>query len=49
MKGSEGLSEAEKDLKDLKEQLSEDFPVGPLVKQCFTLDQVDNASTLQFL
>lgn len=39
-KDSEGLSEAERDLKDLKEQLSEDFPVGPLIKKCCTLDQV---------
>ncbi|OWM91385.1 hypothetical protein CDL15_Pgr017303 [Punica granatum] len=36
---SEGLSEAERDLKDLKEQLSDDFPVGPLIKKCCTLDQ----------
>ncbi|XP_062097838.1 RNA cytidine acetyltransferase 1-like [Humulus lupulus] len=36
---SEGLSEAEKDLKDLKEQLIDDFPVGPLIKKCCTLDQ----------
>ncbi|KAK4790926.1 hypothetical protein SAY86_031339 [Trapa natans] len=36
---SEGLSEAERDLKDLKVQLSEDFPVGPLIKKCCTLDQ----------
>lgn len=38
---SEGLSEADKDLKDLKDQLSDDFPVGPLIKKCRTLDQVD--------
>ncbi|MED6133605.1 hypothetical protein PIB30_029658 [Stylosanthes scabra] len=36
---SEGLSEAEQDLKNLKEQLDEDFPVGPLIKKCCTLDQ----------
>uniref|UniRef100_A0A6N2M944 RNA cytidine acetyltransferase n=1 Tax=Salix viminalis TaxID=40686 RepID=A0A6N2M944_SALVM len=36
---SEGLSEAERDLKNLKEQLHEDFPVGPLIKKCCTLDQ----------
>ncbi|OIW18193.1 hypothetical protein TanjilG_31313 [Lupinus angustifolius] len=36
---SEGLSEAEQDLKNLKEQLNEDFPVGPLIKKCCTLDQ----------
>ena len=39
-KDSEGLSEAERDLKNLKEELSEDFPVGPLIKKCCTLDQV---------
>lgn len=36
---SEGLSEAERDLKNLKEELSEDYPVGPLIKKCCTLDQ----------
>ncbi|XP_076915504.1 RNA cytidine acetyltransferase 1-like, partial [Bidens hawaiensis] len=36
---SEGLLEAERDLKDLKEQLKDDFPVGPLIKECRTLDQ----------
>ncbi|KAJ4840707.1 hypothetical protein Tsubulata_018896 [Turnera subulata] len=36
---SEGLSEAERDLKDLKEQLQDHFPVGPLIKKCCTLDQ----------
>ncbi|KAH9718087.1 RNA cytidine acetyltransferase 1 [Citrus sinensis] len=36
---SEGLSEAERDLKGLKEQLCDDFPVGPLIKKCSTLDQ----------
>nr|XP_043632859.1 RNA cytidine acetyltransferase 2-like [Erigeron canadensis] len=35
----EGLSKAERDLKDLKEQLKDDFPVGPLIKKCCTLDQ----------
>ena len=40
VKDSEGLSEAERDLKNLKEELSEDFPVGPLIKKCCTLDQV---------
>ena len=39
-KDSEGLSEAERDLKNLKEQLTDDFPVGPLIKKCCTLDQV---------
>ncbi|KAJ0098187.1 hypothetical protein Patl1_27624 [Pistacia atlantica] len=36
---SEGLSEAERDLKNLKEQLNDDFPAGPLIKKCCTLDQ----------
>lgn len=36
---SEGLSECERDLKNLKEELNEDFPVGPLIKKCCTLDQ----------
>ncbi|CAL1409069.1 unnamed protein product [Linum trigynum] len=36
---SEGLSEAERDLKNLKEELHDEFPVGPLVKKCCTLDQ----------
>ncbi|CAI9112681.1 OLC1v1013156C3 [Oldenlandia corymbosa var. corymbosa] len=36
---SEGLSEAERKLKSLKEELSGDFPVGPLIKKCCTLDQ----------
>lgn len=36
---SEGLSEVERDLKDLKEQLNDDFPVGPLIRKCCTLDQ----------
>ncbi|XP_074273560.1 RNA cytidine acetyltransferase 2-like [Silene latifolia] len=35
----EGLSEAERSLKNLKEDLNEDFPVGPLIKKCCTLDQ----------
>ncbi|KAL0697566.1 hypothetical protein Bca4012_053688 [Brassica carinata] len=35
----EGLSEAEQDLKSLKDALSDDFPVGPLIKKCCTLDQ----------
>ncbi|KAL4195527.1 hypothetical protein AMTRI_Chr05g73770 [Amborella trichopoda] len=37
--GSEGLSEGDLDLKNLKEQLHDDFPVGPLVVKCRTLDQ----------
>ncbi|KAJ4970584.1 hypothetical protein NE237_003683 [Protea cynaroides] len=39
MEDSEGLSEAERDLKNLKEQLSSDILVGPLIKKCCTLDQ----------
>ncbi|GMH06651.1 hypothetical protein Nepgr_008491 [Nepenthes gracilis] len=35
----EGLSDAEQDLKNLKEQLNDDFPVGPLIRKCCTLDQ----------
>ncbi|GAB2211392.1 hypothetical protein Drorol1_Dr00024704 [Drosera rotundifolia] len=38
-KDSEGLLEAERDLKNLKEQLEDDFPVGPLIRRCCTLDQ----------
>ncbi|CAF2259855.1 RNA cytidine acetyltransferase 1 [Brassica rapa] len=36
---TDGLSEAEQDLKSLKDALSDDFPVGPLIKKCCTLDQ----------
>lgn len=36
---SDGLSEAERELRNLKEQLNEDFPVGPLISKCCTLDQ----------
>ncbi|XP_010458398.1 PREDICTED: RNA cytidine acetyltransferase 1-like [Camelina sativa] len=36
---SEGLSEAERDLKSLKDALNDDFPVGPLINKCCTLDQ----------
>ncbi|KAK4351818.1 hypothetical protein RND71_027336 [Anisodus tanguticus] len=36
---SEGLSEAERELRNLKEQLNEDFPVGPLIHKFCTLDQ----------
>ncbi|KAL5080431.1 hypothetical protein RYX36_008852 [Vicia faba] len=36
---SEGLSEVDKGLKKLKEELNEDFPVGPLIRKCCTLDQ----------
>ncbi|KAK4430637.1 RNA cytidine acetyltransferase 1 [Sesamum alatum] len=35
----EGLSEAERELKNLKEQLNDDFPVGPLIRKCCTMDQ----------
>ncbi|KAI3866765.1 hypothetical protein MKW92_052498 [Papaver armeniacum] len=37
--GSEGLSESQHDLKNLKEQLNGDFPVGPIINNCKTLDQ----------
>ncbi|KAL0432042.1 UNVERIFIED_CONTAM: RNA cytidine acetyltransferase 1 [Sesamum radiatum] len=36
---SEGLSEAERELKNLKEQLNDDFPAGPLIRKCCTMDQ----------
>ncbi|KAK6118419.1 hypothetical protein DH2020_047836 [Rehmannia glutinosa] len=36
---SEGLSEGERELKNLKEQLNDDFPVGPLIRKCCTMDQ----------
>ncbi|KAG9458762.1 hypothetical protein H6P81_003270 [Aristolochia fimbriata] len=36
---SEGLSNSERDLKNLKEQLHGDFPVGHLIEKCCTLDQ----------
>ncbi|KAF3440479.1 hypothetical protein FNV43_RR18763 [Rhamnella rubrinervis] len=36
---SEGVSEAEQDLKNLKDELNDNFPVGPLIKKCCTLDQ----------
>lgn len=39
LEDSEGLSEAQRDLKNLKEQLHDDFPVGPLIRKCCTLDQ----------
>lgn len=35
----EGLTEAERDLKELKDSLRETQPVGPLVGKCRTLDQ----------
>jgi len=37
--GEEGLTESEKDLKELKESLRDTQPVGPLVNKCRTLDQ----------
>lgn len=49
LKDSEGLSEAERDLKSLKEELSDDFPVGPLIKKCCTLDQVQSYQFYVFL
>ncbi|KAF8403599.1 hypothetical protein HHK36_011703 [Tetracentron sinense] len=39
LEDSEGLSETERDLKNLKDQLNDDFPVGPLIRKCCTLDQ----------
>ncbi|KAL1567967.1 RNA cytidine acetyltransferase 1-like [Salvia divinorum] len=36
---SEGLSEAERELKSLKEQLNGETPVGPLIRKCCTMDQ----------
>ncbi|XP_051114910.1 RNA cytidine acetyltransferase 1-like [Andrographis paniculata] len=36
---SEGLSEAERELANLKEQHDDDFPVGPLIRKCRTMDQ----------
>lgn len=49
LKDSEGLSAAERDLKSLKEELSDDFPVGPLIKKCCTLDQVQSYKFYVFL
>lgn len=36
----EGLSERERELKNLKDQFHDDFPVGPLIGKCCTMDQV---------
>ncbi|XP_047316281.1 RNA cytidine acetyltransferase 1-like [Impatiens glandulifera] len=36
---SEGFLDSERDLKNLKEQLNNEFPVGPLIGKCCTLDQ----------
>ncbi|GJX32812.1 retrovirus-related pol polyprotein from transposon TNT 1-94 [Tanacetum coccineum] len=41
---SEGLSEAERQLKDMKEELKDAFPVGPLIKKCCTHDQAKAVS-----
>ncbi|KAF0888439.1 hypothetical protein E2562_014250 [Oryza meyeriana var. granulata] len=48
---SEGLSERERELKDLKDQFREDFPVGPLIGKCFTMDQshVQGKAVINFL
>ncbi|WOL09558.1 hypothetical protein Cni_G18311 [Canna indica] len=35
----EGLSEKERELKNLKDQFHDDFPVGPLIGKCCTMDQ----------
>ncbi|CAD5183874.1 unnamed protein product [Musa acuminata subsp. malaccensis] len=35
----EGLSERERELKNLKDQFHDDFPVGPLIGKCCTMDQ----------
>ncbi|CAM6087692.1 unnamed protein product [Calypogeia fissa] len=37
--GEKGFTEADKDLKDLKESLADTLPVGPLVSKCRTFDQ----------
>jgi len=36
---SEGLSKRERELRDLKDQFREDFPVGPLIGKCCTMEQ----------
>lgn len=38
--GGETLTEAERDLKELKESLKDTQPMGALVDRCKTLDQV---------
>jgi N-acetyltransferase 10 len=41
------LSERERELKELKDQFREDFPVGPLIGKCCTMDQVQfNANSI---
>lgn len=47
-KDPEGLSERERELKNLKEQFHDDFPVGPLIGKCCTMDQV-HVETLSIL
>ncbi|CAN0865244.1 RNA cytidine acetyltransferase 1 [Linum grandiflorum] len=44
---SDGLSEAERQLKELKEELHDSYPAGSLVKKCCTLDQGN--AVVQFL
>ncbi|XP_024541678.1 RNA cytidine acetyltransferase 1 [Selaginella moellendorffii] len=39
LEGEEGLTESEKDLKELKDSLVDTQPAGPLVSKCKTLDQ----------
>lgn len=41
VKDPEGLSEGERELKNLKDQFHDDFPVGPLIGKCCTVDQVN--------
>ncbi|CAH2038348.1 unnamed protein product [Thlaspi arvense] len=44
---SEGLSEAEQDLKSLKDDApNDDLPVGPLIKKCCTMDQGKSANRI---
>lgn len=49
LKDTEGLSEKERELKTLKEQFHDDFPVGPLIGKCCTMDQVHVANPSKFL
>ncbi|GBG87241.1 hypothetical protein CBR_g45300 [Chara braunii] len=39
LEGEEGMSEAERELKELKESLADTQPIGSLVAKCRTLDQ----------
>ncbi|GAU44633.1 hypothetical protein TSUD_379120 [Trifolium subterraneum] len=43
---SAGLSKADQELKNLKEQLDGNLHVGPLIKECCTLDQVGLLTSL---